>query len=77
MTDQRNAKHGVDQNVTTSLEARFALPDLIIFCKCPVEVCERERPRSYRSSYPLDHLRKLDVRLQTWLAEAGTVPITG
>jgi deoxyadenosine/deoxycytidine kinase len=66
------------RKLATDLEARLAPPDLIVFCNCPVEVCEQrlqERPRSYQSSYPPDHLRKLDAKLQTWLGEVGTIPV--
>ena len=66
------------RKLAADLEARLDPPALVVYCHCPVEVCEerlRARPRNYQSYYPPDHLRKLDAKLQTWLRELGSLPV--
>lgn len=66
------------RQLAADLEARLESPALIVYCDCPVEVCEArlpERQRSYQMSYPPDHLRKLDDRLRVWLRQQADVPV--
>lgn len=58
------------RRLAVDLRSRLEPPSLIVFCNCPVSVCEarlRERPRSYQDSYPPDHLLMLDRKLDEWI----------
>lgn len=58
------------RQLAADLRSRISPPSLIVFCDCPVLVCEARlaaRPRSYQASYPPDHLLMLDRKLRAWL----------
>ena len=66
------------RQLASDLHSRLEAPALIVYCDCPVQICEerlRERPRTYQRSYPADHLRKLNERLQSWLERQTDVPV--
>lgn len=65
------------RQLAADLRQRLEPPSLIVFCDCPVAACRdrlEARPRSYQSSYPDDHLPKLDASLRAWLAKQS-IPI--
>lgn len=65
------------RQLAADLSQRLDPPALIVYCDCPVDACRDRlaaRPRSYQSSYPDDHLSRLDVRLRAWLANQA-VPV--
>lgn len=67
------------RRLAADLRLRIEPPDLIVFCDCPVAVSQDrllQRPRTYQSAYPPDHLEKLDVRLRSWLKEQPTPVLT-
>jgi deoxyadenosine/deoxycytidine kinase/nucleoside 2-deoxyribosyltransferase len=60
------------RQLASDLRTRLEPPALIVFCDCPVSVCEERlagRPRNYQMSYPPAHLSLLDRRLQAWASE--------
>jgi deoxyadenosine/deoxycytidine kinase len=69
---------GLIRQLAQDLSSRLEPPALIVFCDCPVPVCEarlRDRPRSYQSSYPPGHLLMLDDKLKEWIGRQFGVPI--
>lgn len=69
---------GLIRQLSGDLRSRLEPPALIIFCDCPVSICEArltERPRSYQDSYPAGHLTMLDHKLKEWIASQASVPV--
>lgn len=76
MIDDRSM--GLIRQLAGDLGSRLEPPALIVFCDCPVSVCEerlRDRPRSYQDSYPPNHLMMLDGKLKEWIARQAGVPV--
>ncbi|HEV7659699.1 MAG TPA: deoxynucleoside kinase [Allosphingosinicella sp.] len=68
---------GLLRQLAADLNSRLEPPSLIVFCECPVSVCEarlKDRPRSYQDSYPADHLIMLDRKLKDWI-DRQIVPV--
>jgi len=66
------------RQLASNLQARLEPPSLIVFCDCPVQVCEdrlKLRPRNYQSAYPPDHLSLLDQKLRAWLGRQSNTPV--
>jgi deoxyadenosine/deoxycytidine kinase len=69
---------GLIRQLSQDLSSRLQPPALIVFCDCPVVVCEERlemRPRSYQSSYPADHLNMLNTKLNEWIQKQLGVPV--
>ena len=66
------------RQLASDLGSRLTPPSLIVFCDCPVSVCEARianRPRSYQASYPPDHLLMLDGKLREWVSRQAEQPV--
>lgn len=65
------------RQIAADLRQRLEPPSLIVFCGCPVSMCRdrlEARPRSYQTSYPDDHLQKLDDLLRAWISKQS-IPV--
>jgi deoxyadenosine/deoxycytidine kinase len=50
--------------------AELPVPDLVIYCKCSLEVAKQriaKRPRDYQSSYPPEHIHDIYSIYDSWL----------
>jgi deoxyadenosine/deoxycytidine kinase/nucleoside 2-deoxyribosyltransferase len=58
------------RQIADDLRDRLKPPSLIVYCDCPVGVCEdrlKVRQRSYQKDYPTGHLSMLAQKLTDWL----------